>query len=79
MKHTIEVDVDFGALGKHECKIGYELEAGEPQYNGDNGSAPGCDASCEIYEIMKGEQDFYEIVEVYFPKELERLYELVAA
>lgn len=27
MKQTIEVDVDFGALGKHECKIGYELQA----------------------------------------------------
>lgn len=75
MKDTFNATVDFGVLGKHECEIEYDYEPAEQGYNGDNGWTPDISSSCEIYGIIKDGVDLYEIVEVHFPKELEKLYE----
>jgi hypothetical protein len=73
MATKLDYEIDLKPFGKHWIVVEVAFEAGEPQYNGYNGSAPASDADYDLISITKDGIDVYDMVSDGFCGEYKKL------
>jgi hypothetical protein len=73
MTTKLNYEIDLYPFGKHWIVVEVAFEAGEPEYNGDNGSAPAGDNDYDLISITKDGIDVYDMISDGFCDEYKKL------